>query len=380
MLQSFETTNRRNNAQNDAQDRARFATGATAREARNLADPRPYPTDPTLAPSIERADPYELLFRSVNPNGPATGNSQNVQRVRYCLAAGTNRLWRQTQTWNGQSAPPTATACPHTSYGSQAVAVESITNQSGSPGEPVFSYDADPQSWSSDTERRENITTVHTDLRVDSDETQLPGATRLESGVFLRNSNRTPTASFTSLLTASEHRVSLNGSGSSDPDGETLSYTWTATGSGGLGALELIRDPRTITTPTPVESSAYPATVNFCLTVTDSRELDSEPACQAVSSRHDRAPGQGGGVGRGHGDRGPRSDHPDRTRHARPGRRADPVKPAERIRVELQPERGGPERPGVPARGAGRAPRPPPIRSRARRAATVTRGARTRRA
>lgn len=97
-FEQFERANRRNALQNDAQDRARAATEGLAREIRNLADPRPFPADPSLAPAIERAEPHELLFRTVDPVGPPTGaNAPNVQRVRYCLESSTNRLWQQVQ-------------------------------------------------------------------------------------------------------------------------------------------------------------------------------------------------------------------------------------------------------------------------------------------
>jgi hypothetical protein len=47
----------------------------------------------------------------------------------------------------------------------------------------------------------------------------------INSAVFLRNQNQRPTAAFTGTSNGN-HRVLLNGSGSSDPEGRTLSYRW----------------------------------------------------------------------------------------------------------------------------------------------------------
>jgi hypothetical protein len=51
-----------------------------------------------------------------------------------------------------------------------------------------------------------------------------PKETTLSTGVFLRNQNRRPTAGFSA--TPSTKGIVLNGSESSDPEGDTLSYAW----------------------------------------------------------------------------------------------------------------------------------------------------------
>jgi hypothetical protein len=50
--------------------------------------------------------------------------------------------------------------------------------------------------------------------------------TDVSSGVYLRNQNEAPTAAVTGPSVLASHRVSLNGQGSSDPEGRTLDYYW----------------------------------------------------------------------------------------------------------------------------------------------------------
>jgi hypothetical protein len=47
----------------------------------------------------------------------------------------------------------------------------------------------------------------------------------LQTGVFLRNQNRSPTAGFTAAPAGIRH-VLLNGSPSSDPEGDPLDFYW----------------------------------------------------------------------------------------------------------------------------------------------------------
>jgi len=65
---------------------------------------------------------------------------------------------------------------------------------------------------------------VHTDLYVDLDTGNKPDETVLSSGVYLRNQNQQPTARLTP--TASAQGIVLNGSNSTDPEGEPLTYCW----------------------------------------------------------------------------------------------------------------------------------------------------------
>jgi hypothetical protein len=200
----------------DAQDRARTAADRMARQLRNLASPTPEQPE-----AVDAAGPYDVVFKTVDANGPNTGlNVSNVKRVRYCLDAtnpGNAKLWAQTQTWTTLAAPavPSTTACPGGGWGSQELLADHITNRAGGLARPLFTYDAANVT---------DVAAVHADLYVDVDPLHPPVETRLTTGVFLRNQNRRPQAAFTANPTT--QGIVLNGSPSSDPEGEALSYVW----------------------------------------------------------------------------------------------------------------------------------------------------------
>lgn len=211
-LSSFETTTRANGIQNDAQQEARRATTELAAELRNLASP----TD-ELPQAVERAGAGDLVFLSVGSKKPdGSLNAENTRRVRYCLDAAQGRLWRQQQTWTTATAPalPVDTACPaptSTGWGAGEVAAAQVRNGA----RPVFAYNSTEPTA---------ITEIRTTLHVDADPNADPREATVETGVFLRNQNRSPTSSFTA--TVSGPQVLLNGSDSSDPEGKALAYEW----------------------------------------------------------------------------------------------------------------------------------------------------------
>jgi hypothetical protein len=91
-----------------------------------------------------------------------------------------------------------------------------VVNRINGQDRPVFIYN------STDVQR---VSKVRTSLFVDPTPGRRPVETRLSSGVFLRNQNRIPAASFTATVTA-DKRLILNGSGSEDPEGMPLQYEW----------------------------------------------------------------------------------------------------------------------------------------------------------
>ncbi len=191
----------------DTQDAARTAADRIARDLRNLASPTP--DEPT---AVDRNWGSDLIFKTVDPAGPNAGtNATNTKRVRYCLDTA-RRLQEQTQTWT-EAIPslPADVACPGSGWTRTTIAAANVVNGTV----PVFSYDASVLT---------DIAAIHVDLLVDTDTLRLPPATRLSTGVFLRNQNRRPTASFVADKTSGG--LVLNGSASADPEGDPLRYTW----------------------------------------------------------------------------------------------------------------------------------------------------------
>jgi hypothetical protein len=216
---SSEKINRDTQRRTDALDRARVGVDRLARQLRNMASPTP-----DQPQSIDRATAKDVVFQTVDPIGPNAGtNTANVKRVRYCLDA-EGRLWAQNQRWIGAApgAPndggtgATAGTCPSAAWNDQTVLADDVTNYLAGHSRPVFTFNP--------TAPLTAITWVHVDLWLDLDTSRKPAETVLSSGVFLRNQNRAPSASFTA--TPSAQGIVLNGSDSVDPEGEPLTYCW----------------------------------------------------------------------------------------------------------------------------------------------------------
>jgi hypothetical protein len=168
------------------------------------------------------------VFQTVDAtkaNGSA--NDRNIKRVRYCLgpsSGGKATLYSQQQTWTAPNPPPTfpsTASCPSSAWPTQFALSTNVVSRE--QGKPIFTYNATEST---------SVTSVGAELYVDIDPSRSPSATKLSSGVFLRNQNRAPVASFTATYTGTGRRVLLNGSASEDPEGHALEhFDWYRAGS-----------------------------------------------------------------------------------------------------------------------------------------------------
>ena len=226
-LTTFERTSRINELQNDNQEDIRAAVDQLSRELRNHA------VATQAAPQgIVKLTDYDLVFQTVGATKPAgSANDPNLQRVRYCLDTSNLRnekIWVQDQTWTTASPPavPSTTQCPDPAWGSQRFVADKITSRfdSSAPSTPRNRAIFTPNSAILTKITRIDIT-LFLDTTPGGGPVNAPDETRIDSGIFLRNQNEVPVASFTYTVTGSRHIV-LNASASSDPENQSLTYTW----------------------------------------------------------------------------------------------------------------------------------------------------------
>jgi prepilin-type N-terminal cleavage/methylation domain-containing protein len=226
VFNAMERGNRDNQRLNESQQHARVATDTLAKRLRNLASPANPGASAISQQPLERATAQDLVFRSVNSQGPATtANPQNLERYRYCLGSD-RKLYALRQTWTG-AAPttPADTACPGSGWPEQRVVAENVVNDA----RPVFHYQLSPQPGTyseTNTVAAADFATaiaLRTTLWVDPDVARRPSETSLETRVFLRNQNRPPIAAL-DVKATSGAKLTLNASSSDDPEGNPLQY------------------------------------------------------------------------------------------------------------------------------------------------------------
>jgi hypothetical protein len=215
-LAEFDDNAKTKTQQNEAQQEARRGLDRLASELRNLASPTNEQPD-----AVEKATATDLVFQSIAAvKPPGSQNARNARRVRYCLDSVTPaaRIWRQEQTWTTSAIPamPATSACPEApASGGWSEGLAMGRDVVNGADRALFAYN------SGDLKA---ITEIGVKLYVDTTPGKRPAEAELQSGVFLRNQNRGPTASFTA--TPSGSQIVLNGSASSDPEGKSLSYKW----------------------------------------------------------------------------------------------------------------------------------------------------------
>lgn len=262
-LDQFRLMSGRTNDRVELQDEARQVSRELARSLRNVAPSSDLPT------VIGRAEPYDLVFRAVDrPRADRGQNVRNLRRVRYCLDArdpANAKLLEQTMRWNSATAPllPTVADCPATEWGSWRLVADHLTNRYAGADRPLWSYQQTATG---------QITGVKLNLFLNDQPEMSENEVALQTGVFLRNQNRAPTALFTAAPAGMRH-VLLNGSTSSDPEGDPLEYSWFANGvevghgmifdyaaiSGGAHAFRLdVRDPSGLLGRSPTQTVVLP--------------------------------------------------------------------------------------------------------------------------
>jgi Tfp pilus assembly protein PilV len=249
MLANLTNANSRNQTVNDAQDRARLGTDKLARDLRNLASPTN-----ELPQAVDKAQSYDLVFKEADPLMPSGSlNAWNIRRVRYCLDSSSttnSKLWQQVQTWTTATVPttPSTASCPDSAWPKKMLVADNIVNRSNSQDRPVFTYPGGPVLA--------DITGVRTSLFVDVNPGKPPAESNLASGVFLRNQNRFPDAAFN--FTTKPSTIVLNGSASSDPEGDDLDYDWYVNGTkAGTGVVLSYIVPGTGTRTVNVQLKVY---------------------------------------------------------------------------------------------------------------------------
>lgn len=211
---------RDNDRRIDSVEQARNALDGQARQLRNLAKRL---SDPVIA----TATSYELVFQTSDPSRTW---------VRYCLAtapapASTDRgrIWTQSSSVQG-AAPATAICGPTASanWTTPTIVADHVTNVRGGQDRPLFSYACTAgAACTPSASTYDQIVNLTAQTIVDTTPGTRAAEVRVVSGVYLRNQNQAPVASFVATPKSGASRtIVLNGAGSSDFEGRTLSYFW----------------------------------------------------------------------------------------------------------------------------------------------------------
>lgn len=246
ILTVFLNDNRNDQYRDQATADAQTMIDRLSRDLRNAASPTP-----GSAGLLAEAGAYDIGFQSVNatPGAAPTGNATNQMWVRYCLNASSNTVWRQTTAPSQTSStfpdaltivngvPVDTAACPSTNTkwitssngGSCCIELNDVTNEVGGDNRALFTYG--PSGYQDTAQDTAQIKSVQVDPFVDRNPGHpLPGPTELTSGIYLRNELAPPQAGFVPSKRAQTGGadIRLDGSSSSDPNGQVLSYQWYA--------------------------------------------------------------------------------------------------------------------------------------------------------
>jgi hypothetical protein len=261
LFSAFAHQKSRSESQVEAQDGARKVVDRIATQLRSAMAGSTTSNQP-----IESHSSYDIVALVPLPSASVTANPRGVTHVRYCLDASdvTNEvLWLQTVAYNSgtQATPPANGSCPSSAWPNQQQVASGLVNQLQSPAKPLFTTTTDSSG---------NVSDVALNAVFDADPSADPPATSLQSSVTLRNLNRSPTASLTCQAQGNGHAI-CDASASSDPEAQTLTYSWQMDGSL-LAATSYHLDQSGLSSN---------STHTFTVTVTDSGSLTST-ASQSV--------------------------------------------------------------------------------------------------
>ncbi len=211
-----------NDARADTVESARDALDIQARQLRNLAKR-------VSSPVIDTVGSYDLIFQTSDPSRTW---------VRYCLDTSTPASPGRGRLWTGElsvpsAATPTAvtagmrSACPGTGWTTTRVVSDYVTNRRGGQDRPLFSYGCSSgTACTSNAATYDQVVDITAQTYVDTTPGTGAAEVKVVSGVYLRNQNQAPVASFASSPSSTSRTVVLNGSGSSDFEGRTMNYYW----------------------------------------------------------------------------------------------------------------------------------------------------------
>lgn len=224
--------------------------------------------------------------------------------MRYCLEptadGGGERLWFQTTSASSAFDPASVATCPGASgWETQTVVAGNIVNRVGGADRPVFGFGCSSSvpagaTCHTDPATHFRILSARVSLMLDVNAAdRAPAATKLASAVYLRNQNEPPTVSFVAT-SGGPRTVTLNGSGSDDPEGRTLRFEW----------FEGTAVPAPACAGGPVEQGAFGEgltfTHRFDEAVVAAQAISlrvTDPGClYAVSAPRSIDPGTGGPV------------------------------------------------------------------------------------
>ncbi len=215
---------RANDQRFDNAEVARNALDTQARQLRNLAKRL------NNSAVIDRVGRYDLIFQTSDPKRTW---------VRYCLDTTTapasesrGRLWEAAlalpaATTSYGVTPEMRAGCPGSGWTRSAVVADHVTNKIAGQDRPVFSYSCIDGTalCTGSAATFDQIVNVSAQTIVDSTPGTSPREMKVSSGVHLRNQNQAPVASLVATPTLSR-TILLNGSGSTDYEGRTLSLWW----------------------------------------------------------------------------------------------------------------------------------------------------------